>query len=224
MEKESSPTAATPEKKQTTTTPPSSQDLSPNAMVQAAVANAMQQQQQQKKKKKNNKQSEEEDDSMEEETANKKRPRYYEDDYLQPMEDIWSRHQKTGNREEAIQETWKLMSKYVDELIQDGIFAHQEWERTQQKLKVAQEDSAAKTRELERLRASDQKARESIAVSVIIFGTRRRRRINVLFPDSHLLFFSPRICYAPSKLPTKRRGISPKPNWWKLACGPTSST
>jgi hypothetical protein len=217
-EKESSPAAATPEKKQTTTTPPSSQDLSPNAMVQAAVANAVQQQQKKKK------QNEEDDDSMEEDTANKKRPRYYEDDYLQPMEDIWSRHQKTGKRDEVIQETWKLMSKYVDELIQDGIFAHQEWERTQQKLKVAQEDSAAKTRELERLRASDQKARESIAVSVIIFGTRRRRRINVLCPDSHLPFFPTRICYAPSKLPTKRRGTSPKPNWWKLACGPTSST
>ena len=148
-EKESSPAAATPEKKQTTTTP-SSPDLSPNAMVQAAVANAMQQQQ----KKKQNK---EDDHSMEEDMTNKKRPRYYEDDYLQPMENIWSHQQKKGNREEAIQETWKLMTKYVDELIQDGIFAHQEWERTQQKLNVEQEDSAAKTRELGRLASPTRK-------------------------------------------------------------------
>jgi Tfp pilus assembly pilus retraction ATPase PilT len=173
-EKESPPAAATPEK--TTTTNPSSPDLSPNAIVQAAAANAMQQQQEKKQQ-----QNKEDDHSMEADTTTKKRPRYYEDDYLQPMEDIWSHQQKKGNREEAIKETWKLMTKYVDELIQDGIFAHQECERFQQKLKVAEEDSAAKTRELGRLRVSDQKARESIAVSiVIVFGTRRRPMIRVL--------------------------------------------
>ena len=181
--------ATTPVKNSTTNTSTAdlsySPDLSPNVMVEKAVKNAMEEQKKQQEQQDkaeldldlhlnlnltastNNDTGKNTDTSIivNEEDNNRKRPQ---------LEDIWSRHQKKGcNREEAIQETWKLMSKYVDELIQDGILAHQEWERAEQRLKILQEDCTAKGRELERLRASDQKTRESISVRQEIVSNSR---------------------------------------------------
>jgi hypothetical protein len=127
-----------------TTTHSSPNHLSPNVMVEAAIANVAQEQE-----------TWIGDDSTDSTTASTKRPRH-------------------DNVEESTAKdsagTWKSITNMANELIQDGVRAYQELERTQQKLKITQEDCVAKTREIERLRASEQKSRDSIGVRKAMEG------------------------------------------------------
>jgi hypothetical protein len=99
------------------------------------------------------------------------------EDHAADLERIWEQKGGDHNKEEAIQDTWNLISKLVDGLIQVGIAVHQELEGSNQKLKAANEECTAKAREIERLRAAEQKSRESIAVS--------QERTVSLFPPQH---------------------------------------
>jgi len=162
MTAETQDKATTTPQKTAATTPQTSPDLSPNAMVQEAFQSAMRDQEKEKllQQKKSDEDDEASTNDIVIDTSNK-RPRSG-DRWLQEMEAIRDENASEG---QVVLATRDLVFKYVDELIQDGTFAYQEWERTQQKLKISQDDCAAKTRELERLRASEQKSRESIAVS-----------------------------------------------------------
>lgn len=151
----------TPEKPTTSSfSTASSPDLSPNAIVKAAAADAMMQEQNKTKD------ASTDDDDTTTNTSTKRRLQE-DDDRLQQLDEIWKKQKENNDpKEQAIQETWKLISNSVDEVIQNGIHAYQEWERAQQQLKVVQEDCSAKSREIERLKASEQKSRESIGVSL----------------------------------------------------------
>jgi hypothetical protein len=99
-----------------------------------------------------------------------------EDDLMSQLEELWnSNNGKTifsdeQSRQESLDKTRKLLLGMVNELIQDGIQAHREWEQTHQQLKMAKEDCASKTHEIERLRASDLKSRESISVNYFLLN------------------------------------------------------
>ena len=145
----------------------SSSDPSPNTIVKDAVANAMRQQQEEKRERQ--RQEEEEPNS-----TDPKRIRISnaeDDDALSQLESIWNK-QKVSNdddRQVAVKKTRDLLSNLLNDLIQDGIQAHHEREQSKQRLKISQEECAAKTREIERLRASEKKARESISVRTFTF-------------------------------------------------------
>ena len=89
------------------------------------------------------------------------------DDSLLRLQKIWETKSGGGkdDSKEAIQETFKLISNAVNDLVKDGIHAHQELERSNLKLKAVTEDCASKGREIERLRAAEKKSGQSIKVS-----------------------------------------------------------
>jgi hypothetical protein len=163
--KDASFTAAattTPEKPTTSSfSTASSPDLSPNAIVKAAAANAMMEEQNKTKDHVSTN-----DGNATTNTSTKHRLKE-DDDRLQQLDEIWKKQKENiDTKEQAVQETWKLISNSVDEVIQNGIYAYQEWERAKQQLHVVQEDCSSKSREIERLKASEQKSRESIGVSL----------------------------------------------------------
>jgi hypothetical protein len=121
-----------------TTTHSSPNHLSPDAMAEAAIADVAKEQETWR-----------EYDSTDSTTASAKR----------------LRHDNVGETTgKEFSGTWKSITNMANELIQDGVRAYQELERTQQKLHITKEDCVAKTREIERLRASEQKSRDSIGV------------------------------------------------------------
>ena len=79
---------------------------------------------------------------------------------------IWDEENTSNEKDrlEALKSTRELLSTFFNELVQDGVQAHIGREELKQQLKVSQQQCSAKAREIERLRASEKKARESISV------------------------------------------------------------
>jgi hypothetical protein len=207
-------------------------DVSPNTMVKEAVANAMRQQQEQRKTQREEQEEKKEDeaDDEEEETVVSASKRiklataYDRDDSSKQLEELWSKEKvnEDENRREATKRTRDLLENAINDMIQDGVRAHHEWARTHQQLQIAQEDILAKTREIERLRTTDQKNRESISVRSISICLRRFQTVSMI----SLLLLSSfcRISCARWILPMRRRRTNAKPSSWKLVCEPTCST
>lgn len=65
---------------------------------------------------------------------------------------------------DTIQCIFEQLTNFADELIQDGLYAFQECERLSQKLLLVQKEVSNKTKEIDRLRLSEKKSRESITV------------------------------------------------------------
>jgi hypothetical protein len=207
-------------------------DVSPNTMVKEAVANAMRQQQEQRKtqREEQEEKKEEEADDEEEETVVSASKRIKlataddRDDSLKQLEELWSKEKVNDDekRREATKCTRDLLENAINDMIQDGVRAHHEWARTHQQLQMAQEDILAKTREIERLRSTDQKNRESISVRSISIFLRRFQTVSMISLLSLSSFC--RISCARWILPMRRRRTNAKPSSWKLVCEPTCST
>eukprot|EP00980_Cylindrotheca_fusiformis_P010008 scaffold2214_cov139-Cylindrotheca_fusiformis.AAC.5 len=143
-------------------------DASPNTMVNKAVANAMRQHQEQRKPQREEEKEEDADNDGDESAS--KRIKISDDrandehHSLSLLEHLWSKDNVNNpeKRRKAGERTQDILGRALNELMQDGIQAHREWAHTKQKLQMAEEDIAAKTREIERLRAMDEKNRESI--------------------------------------------------------------
>jgi hypothetical protein len=204
-------------------------DVSPNTMVKEAVANAMRQQQEQRKTQREEQEEKKEDEAAEETVVSaSKRIKLAtaddRDDSLKQLEELWSKEKVNDDekRREATKCTRDLLENAINDMIQDGVRAHHEWARTHQQLQMAQEDILAKTREIERLRSTDQKNRESISVRSISIFLRRFQTVSMISLLSLSSFC--RISCARWILPMRRRRTNAKPSSWKLVCEPTCST
>ena len=153
----------------------SSSDPSPNTIAMDAVANAIRRQQEEKRERQRQEEEEPNNTSPKRIRIN----RSEDNGALIQLESIWNK-QKVSNDEDrqvAVKKTRDLLSNLLNDLIQDGIQAHYEREQSKQQLKISQEECAVKTREIERLRASERKARESISVRTLLFVIYRKRSL-----------------------------------------------
>ena len=145
---------------------PASPDPSQNAVVKAAFADAMCQQTLEKR-------GHQDTECQEPRETSTKRLRSSDgtkdDDggsLKRQLAVIWDEENTSNEKDrlEALKSTRELLSTFFNELIQDGVQAHIDREELKQQLKVSQQQCNAKAREIERLRASEKKARESISV------------------------------------------------------------